>query len=637
MGTRKRLLGILFAFFFAVLCTMGETYSWQSLGQDARNEVTGEPETLEEGTLTIEKVVKNADGSGLSEEQLGQSFAFTVTFSDGGTYRYRIDGDKEESLTSGGTIYLKHGQKAVFVDIPEGVTYKVTETEVEPYQVLASGSEGRITKEDAYALFINQYEEHPSTEDGVLKVTKVVKGTPPDKEKEFQFTVTVEGTENSFTLKDGDSKEFVLPGGSHYEVREEDYTEDGYQTTITNGSGVIQGGQTIESVVTNTFVEDENTEIAGEKIWKLEGADASKIPSSIRVLLKNGDKVVADATVTPNADGKWFYDFHVPKYDEQGKEIIYTVEELPVEGFRTSYEGYNIINTFIQPKPTVPQTLPQIEKVVEGTGVPDKTFTFILTGQDGAPMPEGAIGQSYLVNIQKSGKASLGKITFQKSGTYVYTLEEKQWDWENWQMDESIYTLTYVVTEQNGALVVSQKITCDGQEVSGEFLTFVNQYQDPEEAKKEEKVTISGEKKWSHRSNLVDNWPTSATIYIYGDGEQVAEEEVTEETNWRYLVELPKYGEDGHEIVYTIGEKPIAGYDTQVQGYNVMNIYHTEEESSDGEDKDETTGGTGSQIDTSDPNPIGRYVLTLFLSLFSIWLTLYARYQEYQMSKKRRR
>lgn len=53
----------------------------------------------------------------------------------------------------------------------------------------------------------------------------------------------------------------------------------------------------------------------------------------------------ASKTVTPNAEGKWEYTFeNLPKY-ENGTEIKYTIEEVPVEGYVSDVHGYDVTNT----------------------------------------------------------------------------------------------------------------------------------------------------------------------------------------------------------------------------------------------------------------------------------------------------
>ena len=82
------------------------------------------------GSLTISKTVENGDGSDLTQQQQEQEFTFTVTFSDEGAYPYYIIGQEDdiETLSSGGTLTLKHGQVAQFFDLPAGMYYAVTET-----------------------------------------------------------------------------------------------------------------------------------------------------------------------------------------------------------------------------------------------------------------------------------------------------------------------------------------------------------------------------------------------------------------------------------------------------------------------------------------------------------------------------
>lgn len=55
----------------------------------------------------------------------------------------------------------------------------------------------------------------------------------------------------------------------------------------------------------------------------------------------------------------------------------------------------------------------------------------------------------------------------------------------------------------------------------------------------------------------------------------VEEKIVTPDENgeWHYTFNAPKYDEDGHEIVYTIGEAPMRDYETKVEGYNLVNTY----------------------------------------------------------------
>lgn len=77
--------------------------------------------------------------------------------------------------------------------------------------------------------------------------------------------------------------------------------------------------------------------------------------------------------MVPDADGKWKYTFTAPKYDENDKEIVYSVKESAVAGFHASYEGYNILNTYIKP---VTVALPKVYKEVrESSHLPKHLYS----------------------------------------------------------------------------------------------------------------------------------------------------------------------------------------------------------------------------------------------------------------------
>lgn len=204
-----------------------------------------------EGPLTIRKIVENADGSPLTEEQKQEVFEFTVTFSDGGTYQYRIDGGPLQSVASGGTIYLKHGETAVFENIPVGVLYNVTEPPKDGYITSSNGHRGNITEEGCVAAFVNIRQPGKT---GSLTVTKEVVGEVADPNKTFTFTATVGGEEITFTLKAGETFTIPdLPVGTEYTVTETEYTEDGYIASVKTYTGTITGEEELLLPFVNVY------------------------------------------------------------------------------------------------------------------------------------------------------------------------------------------------------------------------------------------------------------------------------------------------------------------------------------------------------------------------------------------------
>lgn len=199
-------------------------------------------------SLAIKKTVENADGSPLTLEQLEQVFAFTITFSDGGSYDFQINGvGPVFPLASGGIVRLRHGQQAIFAQIPVGVVYTVVETPVPGFTITSNNHQGTILEENnSLASFTNIWHEK-ETGYGRLRVTKEVIGTVSS--STFAFEAIFGTGENiqviPFTLTHGGewfSEE--IPVGTPYIVREIDTA--GYIATIlefrgeiTNTNGVI--------------------------------------------------------------------------------------------------------------------------------------------------------------------------------------------------------------------------------------------------------------------------------------------------------------------------------------------------------------------------------------------------------------
>lgn len=98
-------------------------------------------------------------------------FPFRVEFADGGSYEYKIiTADAAESDTpttfalraapetiqSGDTIELAHGEMAIIYGLPAGIDYIVSETKTFGYKVTATCPSGSIAEEGSRASFINE-------------------------------------------------------------------------------------------------------------------------------------------------------------------------------------------------------------------------------------------------------------------------------------------------------------------------------------------------------------------------------------------------------------------------------------------------------------------------------------------------
>ena len=91
---------------------------------------------------------------------------------------------------------------------------------------------------------------------------------------------------------------------------------------------------------------------------------------------------------------------------------------------------------------------------------------------------------------------------------------------------------------------------------------------------KKEKTSISGQKTWNDNDNHDGKRPSAITINLLANGVKVASKEVKPdaEGNWLYQFDnLDVVDEAGNLIAYTVSEEPVAGYETSVEGTNIIN------------------------------------------------------------------
>lgn len=347
---------------------------------DFENRWGEEPD--EPGGLVVEKALENPGGTELTEEQKALEFEFTVTFADGGAYPYTVTDAAggllaSGTLPSGGTVKLRHGWRLAFPDLPRGLGYTVTETGTNGCRALLQSADGTVRGGVTAELLFRNVPPEPET--GTLTLTKRVEGGG-EGDKEFVFTVTFSDTaSHSYTIYDAagaiqgsgavtGSGDLALrhgwravfpdlPKGVTYVITERDYSADGYTLTMSDGTGTVTGGDLTAEAVNAWHL----ALIKGVKTWDLGGHTDVPLPSFIWVRLYQGTTLIDRVPVRPDAAGNWTYSFHVPKYDANGNEIVYRVEEEPVAHFSPEYppESWDIINHYIPPaEPTPPPHRP---------------------------------------------------------------------------------------------------------------------------------------------------------------------------------------------------------------------------------------------------------------------------------------
>ena len=96
---------------------------------------------------------------------------------------------------------------------------------------------------------------------------------------------------------------------------------------------------------TPTPVPDEKFTIPVSKIWEDQGnQDRNRPDRAIVNLMANGSKVAQAALSEANG---WKYEFaDMPKYNKEGREIVYTVTEDAVPMYETRIEGFTVTNVY---------------------------------------------------------------------------------------------------------------------------------------------------------------------------------------------------------------------------------------------------------------------------------------------------
>ena len=137
---------------------------------------------------------------------------------------------------------------------------------------------------------------------------------------------------------------------------------DAYSYTVKERTVDKYDSKVVGKNITNTYQNNQKTEITGQKFWNDNGNKGNTRPGSIIVELyqNNGNIPVRKQTVVPDKKGNWHYAFKdLPKHDAALNDYQYTVKELPVAGYTSNVNGTTIMNTLdpsiTPPKPKDPQ------------------------------------------------------------------------------------------------------------------------------------------------------------------------------------------------------------------------------------------------------------------------------------------
>ncbi|MED1114793.1 Cna B-type domain-containing protein [Bacillus paramycoides] len=296
--------------------------------------------------------------------------------------------------------------------------------------------------------------------------------------------------------------------------------------------------------ITNTKVGQ--TKVEGTKIWKDD--NAKDRPEMIKVdLLQNGT-VIATQEVS-KATG-WKYEFKdLAAYDAEGKAYKYEVKEQPIDGYKSEVKGYDITNTKVG------------ETKVEGT----KTWNDGNATDRPEMIKVDLLQNGKVVDTKEVTAATNWKYTFEKLQAY----------------------------DTNG---VAYKYEVKEQPVAG-YESKVNGYDITNTKVGETKV--EGTKAWND-NNATDR-PSTIKVDLLQNGQVIDTKEVSKATNWKYTFEkLQVYDTNGVAYKYEVKEQPVAGYKSEVNGYDITNTKIKDGPNVD--PKDPSTGPKDPSTDPKDPN-----------------------------------
>ena len=345
-----------------------------------------------------------------------------------------------------------------------------------------------------------------------------------------------------------------------------------YNTEITNpdsksesygNTGDLQSNnKTIKYVpvnlATNTAsgsgsTQDDITSVIGQKTWDKDNDGKNNTrPKEITVNLFSKskdpsakDKLIKSQKVT--AENNWSYSFYnLAKYDSSGNKINYYITEDSVNNYDTSIDGYNITNTY-NPK----------------SNVDKKSLTVTKSWANDNDNKESTRKP---VHVQLySGQTPVGdKIELNDSNNWTY-----KWN----DLDDSNNT-TYTVKELDSPKDYSSETKYD----SDGNATITNTYtHNGGGGDNESYRDLTVNKHWSDSNDKDGIRPDKVVIQLYANGEKHGDPiTLNSENDWSHkFTNLAKKDDNDKDIIYTIKEDKVTGYDTNIDNTSDNNIVIT--------------------------------------------------------------
>ena len=317
---------------------------------------------------------------------------------------------------------------------------------------------------------------------------------------------------------------------------------DGY--SVTESVRTVDESGNVSYAVTNAH-ETSTVSVSGEKLWADATAPAGSRPESITIELYANGELAASQTVTGEGD-VWNYSFDgLAKYDGQGREIVYTVAETPVEGYASYEVAGGFMNVFVGAGTVEVSVEKAWDDSANSDGLRPAEVVFDLYANG------TATGETLTVSAETGWAGSIsGLPRFDASGAaIVYQLVERA-------------VKGYSVTAND------RTVDADGNVAYAVTNSHAT-----------ELTSLAGVKYWSDDNDAQGMRPESIDVNLLANGKVVDTVTVTAEDGWAWSFdELPVYDASGAKISYTMAEAEVpAGYEATVylEGRSIANALVT--------------------------------------------------------------
>lgn len=369
----------------------------------------------------------------------------------------------------------------------------------------------------------------------------------------------------------------------------------------------------------------EEVEVSGEKKWNDNNDQDGLRPKQVTVILYADGKEYERQNVSEGDN--WTYKFTELPKNNQGKEIVYTVKEVPIPGYTLKVDDTTLTNSHTPSEIDIVGEKKWNDANDQDGQRPEKIYVNLLAdGQqierqvvtaannwkyEFRNLPEYQNGKKIVYNVTEDeiseystvvddSKLDSVKITnsytpkktsrsiiklwndeedqdgkrptsiqvqlyanAEKQGPAVTLDESNNWEYTWLDLDERKGGKPIVYTAKEVGTPKDYTVTVN-EETPGTFI--MKNYHKPET------VEVKGEKRWDDANNQDGVRPEAIKVNLIADGELMAEKIVTSETDWKYtFTDLPKYKNQGQLIEYKVTEEVIAEYSTEIEGTTINN------------------------------------------------------------------